>query len=100
VRRDGTHRVPNMVLVGCRISPHDYFRPAGSRVMNQFRRPWFIAGVLCAVALFSTLLALGLQVLFGKSLVFVLVGPSCSAAGVLLLRWWLKATKSGSEELR
>jgi uncharacterized membrane protein len=68
--------------------------------MNQFRRPWFIAGVLCAVALFSTVLASGLQVLFGKSLVFVLVGPVCCVAGVLLLRWWLKATKFGKEELR
>jgi Na+/melibiose symporter-like transporter len=68
--------------------------------MNQFRRPWFIAGVLCAVALFSTVVALGLQAFFGRHLVFVLVGPACSVAGGLLLVWWLKKTESGNEELQ
>lgn len=68
--------------------------------MNQFRRPWFIAGVVCAIGLFSTVLALGLQVVFGRHLVFVLVGPACAVAGGLLLTWWLTKTKSGNEEIR
>ncbi len=67
--------------------------------MKGFRRPWFIAGLICVIALFSTSMALGFQLRFGKSRLFLLLGPACAVAAVLLLRWWLTATKNGRADV-
>lgn len=92
--------LPELSLRSSAVGGCELFCGSRAPMMNQFRRPWFISGVLCAIALFSTVLALGLPVIFGRHLVFVVVGPASSVVGGLWLTWWLKKTKSGNQELR
>jgi len=46
-------------------------------------RPWFIIGVLIAIALFATVSALTIQIAFDRNLASVLTGPAIAVIAVI-----------------
>jgi hypothetical protein len=55
--------------------------------MQNFEYPWFTLGVLIAIALFATDSALTGQIVFGRNLATVLVGPTIAMTGVIAFLW-------------
>ena len=51
--------------------------------MRHNDHPWFTADVLFAIALFATVSALACKLLFGRSVVTVLIGLAIAVAAVL-----------------
>jgi len=51
--------------------------------MHYFDHPWFTLGVLIAIALFSTVSALTIQIIFGRNLASVFVGPAIAIIAVI-----------------
>jgi hypothetical protein len=46
--------------------------------------PWFLIGVLVAIALFATVCALSTQVIFGRNFASVLMGPAIAVIAVIV----------------